>query len=395
MPVLRSAEERRPNTQFEGFLLGSNQITELVGGEPDVVPDRPNMVVRRAVRGRPRKTGASQPLDQPAANIVPNTEAEAAITEENHNGGIPNEDNEVSDSIVAMGLANDDLTSYLKSLRTTVMALFSILTTGQIRRLKEQHVEEQDQLLKSMIDHTDSCLLARAATQRGEVDNASSINGSRQQHEDAGARDIDAAAALQAGRRTQAASTADRSAVSMTTVPNSVTSPRTPTTITTTPPAAAPAGGEAPATTTTTDDARTEIERRVAEQRRADDDRRAAQQREFERRDAEKRKFNVIIHGVHETDQRGDKDEVYQMLSHLHCGNRYYQIENSYRLGRRHFRKTRMLLITFTNKAAVREVLEKGPRLGRSNLFRNVFIREDIPVALRQVSGQNSRLSHT
>ena len=34
-----------------------------------------------------------------------------------------------------------------------------------------------------------------------------------------------------------------------------------------------------------------------------------------------------------------------------------------------------MLLIEFSNKAAVREVLDKGPRLGGSRLFEGVFVR--------------------
>ena len=51
-----------------------------------------------------------------------------------------------------------------------------------------------------------------------------------------------------------------------------------------------------------------------------------------------------------------------------------------------------MILITFSSKAAVREILDKGPRLGRSRLFDGIFIREDIPVAQRQRTGRNSRL---
>ena len=120
------------------------------------------------------------------------------------------------------------------------------------------------------------------------------------------------------------------------------------------------------------------------------DDRRATAQREFDRLDADKREYNIIVHGVPETDQTGDEEAIYEMLSYLHCANRLHQIENAYRLGRKQYRNTRMLLIKFNNKAAVREVLEKGPRLTRSGVFGNIFVRRDLPVSQRQRPGRNN-----
>ena len=379
MPVLRSVEERRPNTRFMDFLMGSSVNSLLGEGEP-ASPNRPNMAARRRLRGGSQATGASTTLVQTATSLTPDTGVLAAETEESHSGRSTSGVSDVTDGMVAMGLANADLASDIRSLRITMMALFSVLTTGQLRRLKEQHADEQDEMLKAMIEHSDSCVLARAAAQGG-IDGNSNLNGSRQQG--AGAvHDVEDGGQPPAAAAAATASASNPSVVPMTTA-NAVTSPRATTTT---------SADTARTDGTGTADGRAEIERRLSEQRRADDDRRAAQQREFERRDAEKRKYNVIIHGVHETDQRGDKDAIYQMLSHLNCAFRYHQIENNYRLGRRHFRKKRMLLITFNNKAAVREILDKGPRLGRSRLFDGIFIREDIPVAQRQTTRHNSRL---
>ena len=124
MPVLRSAEQRRPNTRLEDFLV-ETCVNSLAGGGEPASPDRPNMVVRRrASRGGSRETGASQTLVQSAPSLPPNTEVLANDTRESHNGMSADGENEVSDGIVAMGLANADLTSGLQSLTTTVMALF-------------------------------------------------------------------------------------------------------------------------------------------------------------------------------------------------------------------------------------------------------------------------------
>merc|ERR1712240_818053 len=98
-------------------------------------------------------------------------------------------------------------------------------------------------------------------------------------------------------------------------------------------------------------------------ERQANNDRRAAVQREFNRMDAEKRKYNVIIHGIPETDRAGDENNIYQILCHLQCANRLQQIDKMYRLGKKQYRKKRMLLTEFSSKNAVREVLEKSPRL--------------------------------
>ncbi len=51
------------------------------------------------------------------------------------------------------------------------------------------------------------------------------------------------------------------------------------------------------------------------------------------------------------------------MLDYIDCGEKLHQINNAYRLGRKQYRNKRMLLIEFDNKAAVREVLDKSPRL--------------------------------
>ena len=63
-----------------------------------------------------------------------------------------------------MGLANADIVANLASLRVAVLALFSILTEEQIKVVKEMHAEENDKMLKEMLSHADSCLLARAST---------------------------------------------------------------------------------------------------------------------------------------------------------------------------------------------------------------------------------------
>ena len=120
------------------------------------------------------------------------------------------------------------------------------------------------------------------------------------------------------------------------------------------------------------------------------DDRRAAAQREFDLIDADRREYNLIIHGIPETDRTGDDDAIYEMLNHLQCGHRARQIENTFRLGRKQYRRNRMLLIQFDNKTAVNEVLDKAPRLTNSVLFRNFFIRRDLPVAQRR-QGRNQQ----
>ena len=57
-------------------------------------------------------------------------------TEEGPNTETANAGMNVSDEFVAMGIINAELASYLRSVKITVMALFSILTVGQIKMLK-------------------------------------------------------------------------------------------------------------------------------------------------------------------------------------------------------------------------------------------------------------------
>ena len=116
--------------------------------------------IRGGARGRRRGTGASHSPPQAASATI----AAAVDTEESTNGNQTSGGLATNDANIAMGLANADIVANLASLRVAVLALFSILTEEQIKVVKEMHAEENDEMLKEMLSHADSCLLARAST---------------------------------------------------------------------------------------------------------------------------------------------------------------------------------------------------------------------------------------
>ena len=99
----------------------------------------------------------------------------------------------------------------------------------------------------------------------------------------------------------------------------------------------------------------------------------------------------LIVHGVPETDQMGDSDAIYDILSYLECTNRSCEINKIYRLGRKQYRKKKMILVEFNSKQAVQEILNKSPRLMYNNYLRDFIVRADLTLSQRE---NRNRTSH-
>ncbi|CAL4198547.1 unnamed protein product, partial [Meganyctiphanes norvegica] len=120
-------------------------------------------------------------------------------------------------------------------------------------------------------------------------------------------------------------------------------------------------------------------------------DRMSEQQRIWKKIVDERRKNNIIIMGLTETGIREEDEEaVRHLLRYINCGNRFDQITNMRRLGNR-ASKRRLLLVNFDNDFAVKQILDRSPKLSRSALFGRVHIKKDLPFEDRPVYVRNDR----
>ena len=71
----------------------------------------------------------------------------------------------------------------------------------------------------------------------------------------------------------------------------------------------------------------------------------------------------------------------------LSCGHRLNQLKSVIRLGEKSTKGRnkgkRPILVKFDNSMASKEVLDRSPRLSRSALFGNVFVKADLPASQR------------
>ena len=152
----------RRNTRLTGYVTNARS-NENLRGRGSASPSRPNVAVERATRGgrrgrgRRQGTGASHSPQQAASATI----AATVDTEESSNGNQTGASLVTSDASMAMGVASAELAANFAGLRVAILALFSILNEDQIKEMKEMHSEENNEMLKEMLSHADSSLLAR------------------------------------------------------------------------------------------------------------------------------------------------------------------------------------------------------------------------------------------
>ena len=414
MPDLRPRSDLRSSSRYNRnhFLFGSDVYSDLEDGQiPASI--RTNVApARRGRRGRGRgraAAGAPRPPPPPTDAQQQETSAEngdAQDIEGSPNGNVANGNIFINDEITAMGLVNAEQEQYLRSIRVTIAAIYSVLPAGTLNVLKETHAEEPDAMLKAMISHAENCNAARAvANIDSEVSHIRSntsaslvAEGSGEGRREGAEQPRSAGPAAAAASSSSSSSSSSAAAAGPTPARRVTSPPRSGSTNDRPSPApgirvtSSPRSGSSSSTNDRPSMTPQQTPRRVNDGQ-ANSDRRAAVQREFNKMDAEKRKYNVIIHGIPETDRAGDENNIYQILCHLQCANRLQQIDKMYRLGKKQYRKKRMLLIEFSSKNAVREVLEKSPRLTNSGVFGNAFIRRDMTISERQQTGRDSHFT--
>ena len=170
MPDLRPRSDLRSSSRYNGnnFLFGSDVYSDLEDGQiPASI--RTNVApARRGRRGRGRgraAAGAPRPPPPPTDAQQQETSAEngdAQDIEGSPNGNVANGNIFINYEITAMGLVNAEQEQFLRSIRVTIAAIYSVLPAGTLNVLKETHAEEPDAMLKAMISHAENCNAARA-----------------------------------------------------------------------------------------------------------------------------------------------------------------------------------------------------------------------------------------
>ena len=113
---------------------------------------------------------------------------------------------------------------------------------------------------------------------------------------------------------------------------------------------------------------------------------------EFRNKIDQRRKFNIIVMGVPETNMAGgDERFITDMLYYMNCGRAVDCIVNIARLGK--FRgKRRLVKVDFNDTRAAREVLDSSYCLAGS-WYSNIYIKTDRTFAERE-QVENSKSSH-
>ena len=131
-----------------------------------------------------------------------------------------------------------------------------------------------------------------------------------------------------------------------------------------------------------------------SEQQKLIDERRKQQDEVLREREAERRKYNVIIDGIEETifGVSGDRARIENMLREMGLGHRIYDLDRIERIGRNPYRRrSRLIIATFSSSAAAYDIVYKGKRLARTYDFYNVFVRKDLNREEREEERINRR----
>ena len=79
-----------------------------------------------------------------------------------------------------------------------------------------------------------------------------------------------------------------------------------------------------------------------------------------------------------------DEEIVENLLDYLGCKHSLRQLLKVTRLGQRKFRRNRLMMICFDNEQAAKQILERSPRLCRSETFNRIFVNKNLPSEQRQ-----------
>ena len=134
MPEPRSTRIKTSNVRLNGYLVGQDSHPE-PEGHSLASSRKPNVEAASTSGSRGRVAGATAP-----PTTLPVQQARnRAIGNDGGNSSnyIANTGRTVSDQVVSMGLVSTEHTEVIHSLRIAIAALFSVLTTGQINKIKE------------------------------------------------------------------------------------------------------------------------------------------------------------------------------------------------------------------------------------------------------------------
>ena len=262
---------------------------------------------------------------------------------------------------------NEEIGSLLKMFgdyKILMQAVFSVMSKEQIRELKSLYQNKSNEMLKEMIDFSDSVRTAKAMLTQDKGNNGNFI--------------------LNNNTPSYANKTKSNS------LSNRISARGTPSTV----------SPENDIGRTRFDDR--EEEGAVAEAAAGEEDTqqtleelRMLQYREQKReREDEMRKKNIIIRGLEETiwGEAGDWTVIEDMLRKMGLKHRIYEMEFIDRIGRNSFgRRPRLILVTFTSVSAAYEIKDKAGRLFNIPGFNRVYIRKDLSQTEREEERINRR----
>ena len=104
----------------------------------------------------------------------------------------------------------------------------------------------------------------------------------------------------------------------------------------------------------------------------------------------EKRKKNIIVHGMYDTNSYAeDMSFIRHMFRDIGCRENYSQISRLTRLGTRRYNRNRTLMICFDTEEAATNVLNKCKDLSNSRTYGRLNIKRDLPRDQRQVNNRS------
>ena len=117
-----------------------------------------------------------------------------------------------------------------------------------------------------------------------------------------------------------------------------------------------------------------------------------AQELARKKEDAERRKKNIIIKGLRETDDEREDEAISRIFNYLGCHRRLEEIVKIERLGsnRQGRRRCRLMLIQLRYESGAYELISKAPRLAEDSILGSIFIQKDLPREER-LQQQNDR----
>ena len=285
--------------------------------------------------------------------------------------------------IDSVEMANSGI-SFAKQTGQTFNSLFSILDQSQLDKFISSEYDENNGLMKAALRYQEDKKIAlnedNKQTNSSVVPN---LSGNVRNHEEypplagAGLRSATAPATT-----TTAKTDASQANANMSSYANAARAP----------------GEITPIRQTPQMDAN-EIEL----QRIYDNVRRAAAQ-ELQRRnmelqriklDKEKREKNIIIKGLHETNQDGDREAIKRIFSYLGCSRRLNEIEKIERIGNKGGRRRcRLVIVKFSTASGPFELVNKAPSLAFDSLLGGLYIQNDLSREERSEAYNNRRFRH-